>query len=133
KTSKKFTNALSKLIDVKTGTIKANGLAKPQIAALKEWRRDYKHNTALPTSFVEEFAKLTSQSQLVWQSAKESNAFSQFAPYLDRIISMSRKKADLLGYDKHPYDALIDQYEPDMTAQEVSRTFIALREKITPL
>ena len=46
---------------------------------------------------------------------------------------MCRKKADFLGYLKHPYDALLDQYEPEMTTKEVDKTFTALRESLTPL
>lgn len=133
KTSRKFTTALSKLIDIKTGKIQAQDLSQPQQAAILEWRRDYIHDTALPTKFVEDFAKLTSQSILVWRSAKQENAFMKFAPYLDRIIEMSRKKSELLGYSNHPYDALLDQYEPGATTKEVSTIFTKVRETITPL
>ncbi|MBA3721867.1 MAG: carboxypeptidase M32 [Parachlamydiaceae bacterium] len=133
KTSKKFSNALAKLIDIKTGKVLVKDLPKPQMAALKEWRRDYLQDTALPSKFVEEFAKLTSQSILAWRAAKQDNAFSQFAPYLDRIIQMCRKKADLLGYKDHPYDALLDQYEPDMTTKEVTKLFHKLSTNLTPL
>lgn len=133
KTSRQFTNALSKLIDVSNGQMLANDLSLPQIAAVKEWRRDYLHDTALPAKFVEEFAKLTSQSLLAWRTAKKENAFQQFAPFLDRIVALSRKKADLLGYQDHPYDALLDQYEPNVKTKEVSHLFSSLRDSLTPL
>lgn len=133
KTGRKFTNTLARLIDLKTGQVQAQNLSLAQIAALREWRRNYLKDNALPTSFVEEFAKLTSQSILAWRMAKQQNAFQQFAPFLDRIIYYSRKKADLLGYKDHPYDALLDQYEPDMTTQQVGSLFSELQQKITPL
>jgi carboxypeptidase Taq len=133
KTNRKFTNALSKLIDIPSGKIKAEDLSPLQIAAVREWRRDYVHDTALPSKFVEEFAKVTSQAIAAWRSAKKENAFQQFAPYLDRIIGLCRKKADLLGYKDHPYDALIDQYEPDLKTQEVNILFAKLRDTLTPL
>lgn len=133
KTGKKFSEALSKLIDIKTGKITASGLPKEKEAALKAWRHDYIKATALPTSFVEDFAKLTSQSLLVWRTAKENNEFHHFAPFLDRIIGMCRKKADLIGYNEHPYDALIDDYEHGITTKEVSAVFTPLRKSITAL
>ncbi len=37
RTSSKFSNALSKLIDIKTGAIKSADLTSSQIAALKSW------------------------------------------------------------------------------------------------
>lgn len=133
RTSSKYKNALQKLIDVPTGRILAKGLSETQQASLKEWRRDFRQDTALPSKFVEDFAKLTSQAILSWRSAKKNNAFSQFAPYLDRIVAMSRKRADYLGYKDHPYDALLDQYEPDITTKEVTALFGDLRISITKL
>lgn len=132
KTSKKFTNALSKLVDIPTGALISDSLSPPQAAAIEEWRRDYLHAIALPPQFVEEFAQLTSQSMTVWKNAKKTGAFQQFAPFLDKIVTMCRKKADLLGYAEHPYDALLDQYEPDMKTAQVAKLFENLRRELSP-
>lgn len=131
--SKKLSTPLKKLIDLKTGKILVDGLSSSQTAALREWRRDYLQDTALPQKFVEDFAKLTSQSLLAWRTARHDNTFSLFAPYLERIVAMSRKRADLLGYNDHPYDALLDQYEPEMTTKQVQTLFTQLRSTLTPL
>lgn len=133
KTNRKFSNALSKLIDLPTGKVKAGDLSPSQVAALKEWRRDYLHDTALPSKFVEEFAKVTSQAIVAWQTAKKENAFQQFAPFLDRIVGLCRKKADLLGFKDHPYDALLDQYEPDIKTHDVAILFDKLHNTLSPL
>lgn len=133
KTSRKFTNALGKLIDLSSGRVKSKKLSDNQAAALKEWRRDYLQDVALPSTFVEEFAKLTSQSILAWRTAKKQNSFQQFAPFLDRIVTMCRKKADLLGYQDHPYDALLDHYEPEIKTKDVSLLFERLRDTLSPL
>lgn len=133
KVSPTFANALNKLIDVKTGKIKAKKLLDMQKAALQEWLRDYKIAKALPKKFVEDFAQLISQSMCVWRHAREQDAFHQFAPFLERIIEMNRKKADYLGYQDHPYDALLDLYEPHLTTKDVKLLFGNLRKTITPL
>lgn len=133
KTGKKFTNALSKLIDIPSGKVRVKGLTAAQTAALREWRRDYMKETVLPKRFVEEFAKLTSQSIVIWREAKKNNTFHHFAPFLDKIIAMSRKKADFLGFKDHPYDALLDQYEPDATTKDISKLFTSLRKDIADL
>lgn len=133
KTSRKFATALSKLIDLPTGKIKTKELSSSQNAALREWRRDYLHDTALPSKFVKELAKVSSQAIIAWRSAKKENAFQQFAPYLDRIVQLNRQKADFLGYKDHPYDALLDQYEPNISTKEVSTIFLKLRTQLTPL
>jgi carboxypeptidase Taq len=132
-TGEVFKSALNKLIDIKTGKIKASKLNEPQKAALKIWRRDFLKDTALPQNFVEEFARLTSQSQLVWRKARKENAFKQFAPYLERIVTMARKKADYLGYEDHPYDALMDLYEPEAKSKDVAKLFGELKKGLVPL
>ena len=133
RTSPAYTKALSQLIDIPTGEIKAKDLSDKQVAALKEWRRDYRHHTSLPSEFVEEFAKVSSQALVAWRTAKKENAFQLFAPYLDRLITLSRQKAEFLGYQDHPYDALLDEYEPDMTTQQIQALFTPIRETLTPL
>ena len=133
KTSPAFAKALSKLIDLKNGKVISKGLSDPQKSALKVWRREYLKETCLPSSFVEEYAQLTSQAIVAWRSAKAQDAFHTFAPFLDKIIYMNRKKADLLGYDHHPYDALLDLYEPEATTKEVGTTFANLQKSITAL
>lgn len=133
RTSKKFATALNKLIDIKSGEIKAKELTAPKKAALKEWRGDYIHNTAIPATFVEEFAKVTSQGVLAWRSAKQTNSFNQFAPFLDKIVDLCRKKAEYIGYKEHPYDALLDQFEPGITTKEVNTLFTKVRDSIAPL
>lgn len=133
KSNKKYRSALAKLIDIPTGTILAKDLSAEKQAALRQWRRDYIQEHALPKKFVTEFAKLSSQSILAWREAKQENAFLKFAPFLDKLIGMSRKKAELLGYQDHPYDALLDQYEPDTTTQQVSQIFATLKQGIVPL
>lgn len=133
KTSKEYTAALAKLVDLETGEILAKGLEDHQQAALREWHRDYRHDTALPQAFVEEFAQLTSQAQLIWSKAKDNNAFHHFAPFLDKLVGMSRKKANYLGYQDHPYDALIDLYEPNFSTKDVAALFSDLKNSLVPL
>lgn len=132
-TSKKFLTALSKLVDIKSGKIKSKKLSPSQTASVKEWRIDYLHHTALPKKFVEECAQVTSQAINAWRSAKQENAFQKFAPFLEKIVNLNRKKADYLGYQEHPYDALLDCHEPNMTTKEVSTVFSKLKESLTPL
>lgn len=133
KTSKKFATALSSLMDLKTGHIHDNKLSKEQIAALKRWRRDYLQEIKLPGVFVKQFAKTTSTASHVWQSAKKNNNFKEFVPHLQKVVSLCRKKADLLGFAEHPYDALLDLFEPEMTIDQLDPLFTHLKEALTSI
>lgn len=132
-TSKKYANTLGKLVDLETGKLKCNGLPHPQQAALREWYRDWKISSAMPAKFVKEFSSLTSQALSVWRTAKENDDFETFAPYLQKIVDMSRKKADYLGWKEHPYDALVDLYERSITTKEVDELFSRLKKPIRTL
>lgn len=133
KTSKKFADTLNKLIDLESGEIKDDKLTPAQIAALHQWRRDYLKAVKLPGSFVKKLAKTTSQAMHAWSIAKKHDSFKEFAPHLEKIVSLCRKKADYLGYQAHPYDALIDLHEPEMTTDVLVPLFAKLKLALTTL
>ena len=76
---------------------------------------DYEKNKKLPPSFIDELTQQTSRSFNAWIKAREGNNYSIYQPELDKMISLKRKQAELYGYKVHPYDALLDEYEKDIT------------------
>ncbi|MBS3965845.1 MAG: carboxypeptidase M32 [Truepera sp.] len=104
-----------------------------EAALVKVTRRLYDRASKLPADFVEEFAKLRTQAQQRWAEARRGKDFSQFAPLLQEIVAMTRREADYLGYLDHPYDALLDGYEPGMRTAEVKRVFAELKGPIVAL
>ncbi len=133
RTSKSFANALSTLVDIEKGELKDDRFSAPQIAALREWRRDYLKAVKLPNAFVKQFAKTTSTACHVWKTAKEHNDFKTFAPHLEKVVTLSRKKADILGFKEHPYDALLDLFEPEMKTSFLTPLFSKLKLPLTQL
>lgn len=127
RTSTRFKNALNELIDLETGRIVDNSLSDEKKAALREWRRDYLRTAKLPAAFVKLFSKTTSNALHAWAKAKRHNTFNDFRPHLEKIVALNRKKAAYLGYKEHPYDALLDLYEPDMTVAILSPLFDRLK------
>jgi carboxypeptidase Taq len=112
----------------------------PHAANLREIRRDYDRATKLPADLVAEIALATSESQEIWKQAREASDFAKFAPALDRVMGLMRRKAECYGVPKAPdgtrgelYDALLDEYEPDMTARQIEAIFTPLRSQLTDL
>ncbi len=58
--------------------------------------------------------------------------FNNLPPIWTVSFNYVEKKADLLGYQHHPYDALLDQYEPEITTQDVSALFSKLKSQLAP-
>jgi len=52
---------------------------------------------------------------------------------LEKVIKLKREEAQAYGYDKDPYDPLLDEYEPHATTQQVHAVFAALRDELVPL
>ena len=94
---------------------------------IRQWRREYDKLTKLPTELVMEFTRVTSLAEKVWEEARAESDFRLFQPHLEKIVSLVREIAERLGYEREPYDALLDEYEQGMTAQEVERLFEPLR------
>jgi len=131
--SPSFKKALSKLINLETGDILDTSLSEQESACVKEWRRDYNQAVKLPSSFVKQFAKTTSKSLQAWSEARKENNFKAFAPHLEKVVSLNKKKAEYLGYKDHPYDALLDLYEPGMTTAYLTPLFARLKTSLTEL
>lgn len=102
-------------------------------ALVRAFYRDYRQATRIPPDLVQRIAKVTSVAQSVWVEARKKSDFSLFESNLTEIVELTLEVADRLGYKDHPYDALIDQFEPEMTTADVSRIFRELRERLVPL
>ena len=133
KISRRFKNCLEKLIHLSTGRAKIKGLTKPQLVCLREWRYSFLRATKLPTEFVRTFSQVTSEASQIWATAKKENNFKLFAPFLEKIIDLNRHKAKILGFEEHPYDALLEAYEPCMTTKRVGTIFAGLKKELTKL
>jgi carboxypeptidase Taq len=96
-------------------------------------RRDYDRKTKLPQSLVEELAKLSVLGQQLWVEARRANDFPRFRPLLERMVELKRQEAAAIGYDKEPYDALLDEYEPGAKTSDVAVALSGLREQLVPL
>jgi carboxypeptidase Taq len=95
--------------------------------------RTYKHYAKLPRELVEEMARVEASSFDAWRRARTNNDFASFAPWLNRTISLQHEVADRLGYVETRYDALLDEYEPGLTASKLEGLFAPVREISTTL
>jgi carboxypeptidase Taq len=96
-------------------------------------KKEYDKNKKIPADEYKEFVILTSKAESAWEEAKEKVDFTNFAPYLEKIVAYLRKYVERIGYEGHPYNALLDDYEPGVTVDVLDRVFGELREKLVPL
>ena len=96
-------------------------------------RREHDIARRVPSELATEMALAGSAGYEVWLRAREANDFAVFEPALRRNIDLARRYAACFAEVEHPYDALLDRYEPDATAAQVSALFIRLRGGLVPL
>ena len=87
----------------------------------------------MPQSLVEELARTAVFGQSAWEQARRENDFAHFLPWLAKTFELKRQQAEALGYRQSPYDALLDDYEPEELTANVGRVLADLREKLVPL
>lgn len=112
-----------------------------EAANLREIRWDYERATKLPEDLVAELAKATSESTEAWKDARKKSDFKAFAPHLERILELNRRKAECYGPPASteagekitPWDALHQDYEPGMSAWKLDRLFAPLRDRLSTL
>jgi carboxypeptidase Taq len=104
-----------------------------EAANIREWRRAYDRATKIPVALVEEFEKTRTIAREAWVQARAESKFSLFEPHLEKIVELTRRKAELWGYKESPYDALIDDYEPGTTARQVKPVLEELRVALVEL
>jgi carboxypeptidase Taq len=96
-------------------------------------RRNYDQATKIHATLVREVAEASSEAWGAWEQAKPANDFASFAPHLRKLVKLMRQVADHLGYQGAPYNALLDQYEPDMTLDTLNPILDRVREATVDL
>lgn len=104
-----------------------------QAANVRGLRRNIYRAIKLPKKLVEEESEVCALGKAAWAEAREKSDFALFAPHLDKILGIARKKADLFGYEDEPYDALLDLYERGAKTREVAALFEKLRPQLSEI
>jgi carboxypeptidase Taq len=91
------------------------------------------YHRRIPAALVEARAELGSVGQDIWARARAAGDFAAFAPHLEKTVALNREMAEHIGYDGHPYDALMHRFEPGETVATLKPLFARLREAMLPL
>jgi carboxypeptidase Taq len=105
----------------------------PEAVNLREWRRNYDRATKIPPKLAEALALAGAEGQTAWEEARPKNDWGAFAPFLERLVKLSREAAEALTYTTEPYDALLDGFEVGETAAGLESLFSALRDSLVRL
>ncbi len=100
-----------------------------EAAMIRVAARDYDKARRVPPQFIEEQSVVTSAAFEAWMEARSKSDFSIFQPHLEKVVELVRKYVSFFPPADHPYDTLLDNYEPGMKTAEVKAIFDGLRPK----
>ncbi|MDP1847247.1 MAG: carboxypeptidase M32 [Solirubrobacteraceae bacterium] len=106
-------------------------VAEPLVA--RAIRRDHDVARRVPGELTAQMSRAGSDGYAAWLQAREANDFAVFEPALRRNIELVRRYSECFPEAEHPYDPLLDRYEPGTTAAQVTALFQRLREGLVPL
>jgi carboxypeptidase Taq len=105
---------------------KAKDLDDFEKGVVRVLRRNLDYYLKVPPEIVEEIQRVTTEATVVWRTARKKSEFKLFEPHLEKIVNLERKVAEKLGYEKHPYNALLDQYEEGFTVGDADAVYSKL-------
>lgn len=123
----------ARLLDAAEKEIQGEDTDSYRVRAVQQTRQYYDIIGRIPLDLVSEKAAIEPISEHVWAEAKANNDFASFAPYLEKQVELARRQAEAIGYNEHPFDALVFEYEPSMTAARLRVVFDALKARVLPL
>lgn len=124
---------VGRLLDKLEGEVSDLPFDSDEASLARVTRRDYDDARKLPKELVAEIAHAGSTARPVWQQARREANFKLFAPHLEKNVELNRRVADALGYEKRPYDALLNRTEPGLTTDALEAIFAELKTVIVPL
>ena len=122
-------------INPQIGEWLAKAEAKNDIAAanLRHIRREYERTAKVPADLAAALAKTTSLAHRVWANARADEDVAAFLPMLSEVVSLRIQEAQAIAGDADPYDALLDDYEPEATGASIAAMFDSLRPRLVAL
>ncbi|MCB1405950.1 MAG: carboxypeptidase M32, partial [Rhodobacteraceae bacterium] len=96
-------------------------------------RRAFQRNTRVPAKLAAELARVTSVAQGTWAEARARDDVAHFLPTLARVIALRREEAAALAENGALYDALLADYEPGITGDEIGAMFDRMRPRLVAL
>lgn len=120
---------LGKLLDELQKTAESLDPDSDDARLIKFAVRDYERETCVTPEFVVEMAEVTSMAHHAWADARSKSDFSIFQPHLEKIVELTHRYIDFFPPADHPYDVLLDIYEPGMKTSDVIKIFDQLRSR----
>jgi carboxypeptidase Taq len=123
---------LGRLLDAAGASLDGAEPDSFEASLVRVTRREWDKARRVPVELRSETARVTSIAEHAWEQAREESDFAGFREQLERVLDLRRQYIECFEYD-HPYDPLLDDFEPGMKTAELRPVLERLREGVVPL
>ena len=109
---------------------KLESLSDLEKGIVRVLNREITKQTKIPKELTEAESLESIRGNMVWREAREKSDFMMYASHLKNMIEIKKQIAEKIGYEKHPYDALLDLFEEELTVDDLDKVFGALTPRI---
>jgi carboxypeptidase Taq len=127
---------LGRLLEAAAGEVDGAPYESVDASLVRVARREWDKARRVPPDLRAEMTRAASRGEHAWMEARERSDFASFLPFLERNVDLQRRYAECFeGFEgfSHPYDALLDDYEPGMTTREMTAILEEVRDGVLPL
>lgn len=125
-TSTSFGESLQKLAEDKS-------LSDKEKTNIHRTLKEYDKSTKFDEAFIIHRSKTVSQAYQSWVTARDENDWTIFAKSLEELVVIKKEESERYDIGDHPYDAMLDLYEPTMTVAKLENLFTEVKEQLLPL
>jgi carboxypeptidase Taq len=123
---------LGRLLDLARADVEGQPYDSFEASVVRMTTRHWEKARRVPADLRAEITRQTSISEHAWEAAKNESDFQAFLPHLERVTTLARRYLECFEFD-HPYDPLLDDYEPGMKTAELHPVLAELRDGLRPL
>ena len=109
---------------------KLDGLSGLEKGIVRVLNREITKQMKIPNELTQAESLERIRGNMVWREARQKSDFMMYAPHLKKMIEIKKQIAEKIGYEKHPYDALLDSFEEDLTVDDLDKVFGELTPRI---
>jgi carboxypeptidase Taq len=103
-------------------------------ARLIRWvRRDFEKSVRVPADLAADMSRAKATGQQAWELARAADDFAPFRDALAHNVELRHRYIACFDPPEHPYDVLLDDFEPGLTTAELHPLFAELRDALVPI
>jgi carboxypeptidase Taq len=104
-----------------------------QRACARNLGRVYRREQRVPPALVDKLARARSEGFAAWIDAKSASDWGRFLPALRTLTELTKERAHAIDPHRHPYEVLLEEFDPGTTVEGLRAMFARLRDGLVPL